>query len=333
MKILIENSTWNNMGDGWYQSVIFEMFKKIYPEADVFHEDGPTFRSFGKTRFQENIYELRNFQNADIHVFSGPILKQVLTNYKQRIIDIKNSGNNYILLSVSGDGIEGDFKNEVGEFLKKYPPIFFSSRDELTYKTFKEFLPDISYNGICTAFLVDKYLPVDTINDDFFVSSFYRELEPTYSCKEENLSVENIKVTKKASLPMIPFRFARHLDFLRKSQESLLGKKVVRVRQGFSTNFKHIKLARTNSFISFNPINYLSLYKSTNFTISDRVHACAVTLAFGKPAIFLYDTPRAGIFSRFGWDYKKSNGIMYPKLEKIEEEHQLLIEQIKKYVK
>ncbi|MEO0686167.1 MAG: polysaccharide pyruvyl transferase family protein, partial [Cyanobacteria bacterium J06649_11] len=41
-----------------------------------------------------------------------------------------------------------------------------------------------------------------------------------------------------------------------------------------------------NSYLSFNPISYLSLYRGSSLTISDRVHSCVVTLAAGKPALF-----------------------------------------------
>lgn len=334
MKILIENSTWNNIGDAFYQSVLFEVFKKLYPEANVLMGEGPSTRAF-KLRKQVHIdksFKLMDYQKADLHVFSGPMVQQIFSRYADKIKEISERGAKYALISVSSDGISDSFRDGIRAFFKQYPPVFFSSRDEATYLCFKDFVPN-AYNGICTAFLVNHYLPVDTIENKFFISSFYTEMEPEYYLKSgSNVNIENVGVKHQQKMFGLPFKYSRHLNFLRPQQESLNNHKVLRVRQDLSTHFKHIKYSHPNSFMSFNPLSYLALYKSTKFTISDRVHSCAVTLAFGKPARFLYETPRAGIFDRLGFDYKSNYGIMYPNLEIIEEEGEKLLAEIKKYI-
>jgi hypothetical protein len=334
MKILIENSTWNNIGDGFYQSTLYAMFKELYPEADVFMEEGPFRRSFRpkKQKYFDNAFKLMDYQKADLHVFSGPMIPQIFMSYQQKIIDIVSRGANYAFISVSGAGVSKEFQNELGVFFKKYPPIFFSSRDEETYNLYKDFVPN-AYNGICTAFLVNHYLPVDTIDKKFFISSFYTEMEPEYFVDGENeVNVETIKVKHKYKMFGLPFNYSRHLNFLRPQQENLKDLSILRVHQDLSTHYKHIKFSHPNSFMSFNLLSYLALYKSTEFTVSDRVHSCAVTLAFGKPAKFLYDTPRAGIFDRLGFDYKSNDGIMYPNIGVIDEELLKLKKEIKKYI-
>jgi hypothetical protein len=334
MKILVENSTWNNIGDGFYQSTLYCLFKELYPEADVFMGEGPFRRAFKpkKQRHFENAFKLMEYQKADLHVFSGPMIPQLLSNYKSRIEKIIDEGDNYALISVSGAGVSEEERLVLGDFLKKNPPILFSSRDEETYIKFKEFVPN-SYNGICTAFLVNHYLPVDTIDKNFFISSFYTELEPEYFVKNnEELTVESVQVKHKNKIFGIPFDYSRHLNFLRPQQLKLQNSLILRVHQDLSTHNKHIKFSHPNSFMSFNLLSYLTLYKSTKFTVSDRVHSCAVTLAYGKPAKFLYNTPRDGIFSRLGFDYKANNGIMYPNMEIIDIELDKLKKIIKKYI-
>ncbi|SFE03056.1 Polysaccharide pyruvyl transferase [Chitinophaga sp. CF118] len=322
MKILVENSTWNNIGDGFYQSALFVLIKQLYPDATVLMEEGPIYRAFRpkSEKQKQNALHLMNYQSADLHIFSGPMIRQILTNYKQKIIDLKNAGEQYALISASSAGISDELRKETGEFFQKYPPLFLSSRDEETYNKFKDYIKN-SYNGICTAFLVNKMLPVDQLDEDFkfFISSFYRELEPVYKVNGD-VKITNLELDRKKNFFGINHRFSRHLNRLRPQQDALNEHKIVRVQQEVSTKFNHITFAMPNSFVSFNLLSYLALYKSAAFTISDRVHSCAVSLAFGKPARLFTNSPRAGIFNRLGFDHRKNNGIMYPNMDIIDVE-------------
>jgi polysaccharide pyruvyl transferase WcaK-like protein len=329
MKILVENSTWNNIGDGFYQSALYILIKQLYPTANVLMEEGPIFRAFRpKSDWQkQNCLNLMNYQSADLHIFSGPMIRQILTNYKDKIIALKAAGEQYAFVSVSAAGITEDLRQETGAFFQQYPPLFLASRDEETYLKFKDFVKN-SYNGMCTAFLVNKMLPVDQLNPafKFFISSFYRELEPVYKLKNgtQDVNLNTIDLNRKQTYLGIPHRFARHLNRFRPAQEEVNGLKVVRVQQEVSTKFNHINFSQPNSFLSFNLLSYLALYKSADFTISDRVHSCAVSLAFGKPARLFTKSPRAGIFNRLGFDHKQNNGIMQPNLDIIDVEAEKL---------
>lgn len=336
MKILIENSTWNNVGDGWYQFALYSLIKNIYPDHEIMLGEGPIRRAFriNNEKQKNNSLNLILYQKADLHIFSGPILRYLLSDYKEAIIKLKNRGEEYALISVSGTAIPQNILNEIGGFLIQYPPLFFSSRDEETYKSFFPYVKNI-YNGICTAFLVDRTLQIQTFELDkkFFISSFYMELEPTYYIDpNKKFCIENIEVRHKKTLFYLPYKYSRHLDFFRKHQVEIGNHLIVRTIQNLNTRFNHINFATPNSFISFNPLSYLNVTKSSEFVISDRVHACVVALACGKPARFLFNTPRAGIFNRMGFDYKSNNGIMYPNEDKIDSEMYMLEREIKKYI-
>ena len=331
MKILVENSTWNNIGDGFYQSALYNLIKQLYPQDSVLMEEGPMNRAFRPRlkKQKDNFFDLMSCQSADVHVFSGPMIPQLLSNYKQKIIDIKERGSNYMLISVSGAGVAEDFRQELGAFLKKYPPLLFSSRDEETYLKFREFVP-VAYNGICTAFLVNRMLPVDEFSSStpFFISSFYSEMEPVFKTNGK-VSLENIELERKETYPLLSHRLSRHLNFLRPQQSFVGTHKIVRVHQDLSTHFYHIKFSHPNSFMSFNLLSYLALYKSAEFTISDRVHSCAASLAFGRPARLFTKSPRAGIFDRLGFDYKSKGGLIYPNMDVIDVELDKLKNKIK----
>ncbi|TDS13726.1 polysaccharide pyruvyl transferase family protein [Sphingobacterium paludis] len=338
MKILVENSTWNNVGDGWYQYSLYFLLKKLYPDSKVIMGEGPIKRSF-RIRSEKqlsNALNLLDWQDADLHVFSGPMLKSLIADYGTKIKKIVESGKQYAFISVSGAN-EASTKqtlDDAKDFLKKYPPVFFSSRDSFTYNIFKDAVPN-AYDGICTAFLVDLTLELDTFKMDkpFFVSSFYMENEPDFNVDPSTtLSIENLEVKHRKNKWGLPFKYARHLNYTLPQQAEVGGHQIVRLIQNLNTKFNHINFAMPNSFMSFNPITYLEVIKSAEFVVSDRVHACATSLACNKPARFLFDTPRAVIFDRLGFDYKSNKGIMYPNMDKIAEEKSKLEDKIKQYI-
>lgn len=317
MKIIVENSTWNNLGDGFYQFSLYHFFKKIYPEHDIFMGEGPVKRAFHPNDKQlKNALKLNEYQQADLHVFSGPIVMALNNDeYKTPIKKIIESGSKYCLISVSCSGLSGNHLREVQDFLKEYPPVLFSSRDPETYEKFKDHVPN-AYNGICTAFMVNELLQVDTLKLDskYFISSFYRNPEPIFESDTDEPNIGDVKMKEnKNFINLLPYRINRNLQIYNKTQSNLGKLKIVRTVQQVSNKSNNFNFKYPNSFISFNPLTFLSAFKGAEFTISERVHACAVTLAFGKPAQILIDNPRCGIFERFGFDWKSENGIMRPK--------------------
>ena len=337
MKIIVENSTWNNVGDGWYQFSLYFMLKECLPQHEVILGEGPIKRAFRITSSKQmkNALNWMDYQAGDIHVFSGPLIPTIDTEYKHTIQEIKKRKKDYVLISASGTGLSKSRVTEIGNFFKKYPPLFFSSRDEESFNNFSPYIKN-SYNGICTACLVDTNIDIQSykMEEPFFISSFYTELEPSYSLQNNDdvCNIENLQIEHHKTKFYLPFKIARHLNFMQPQQAYIGNLKIVRTIQNLNTRFNHINFAMPNSFISFNPLSYLEITKSSQFVISDRVHACAIALACNKPARFLFNTPRAGIFDRMGFDYKSNNGIMYPNIRKIKEERQLLIKQIIQHI-
>lgn len=339
-KIIVENSTWNNLGDGFYQFSLYELIKEIFPQSNVFMGEGPVKRAFHpNTKQLKNALRVSEYEIADLHVFSGPIVMAISKpEYSVPIKKIVERGGRYALISVSCSGLFGEPLEEVRAFLKKYPPVIFSSRDPETYEKFKDYVPS-SYNGICTAFLVDNMLNIDKIILDkkYFISSFYRNPEPIFKVKSNDICIDNIELIPNNNLiNKLPYRLSRHLQIFNDVQDELNGFKIVRAVQQVSNKSNNFNFKHPNSFITFNPLNLLSVIKGAEFTISERVHACATTLAFGRPARILIDSPRCGIFERFGFDWKSNDGIMKPDsqfLKTIELEKNLLVEYIKNNIK
>lgn len=57
---------------------------------------------------------------------------------------------------------------------------------------------------------------------------------------------------------------------------------------------------KPNSFCSQTPFGYLNIYKNTNLTITDRLHASVATMAYGNPARLFLKSNRAFLLDRVG---------------------------------
>ncbi len=78
------------------------------------------------------------------------------------------------------------------------------------------------------------------------------------------------------------WRLRRHLEFLGDAPEYLGNWKIVRPVHSFYP-LPHLIFSKKNSYITYNPDNFLSIYKSCAGVVSDRVHAGVVALSYGKP--------------------------------------------------
>lgn len=86
-----------------------------------------------------------------------------------------------------------------------------------------------------------------------------------------------------------------------KKRKSKVGSfRVIRTDHRFHPHFRGKIYRQQNSFVADLPYGYLNLYANAEFTLSDRVHACAVTLAYGHSAMLFVKTDRHGLLERVG---------------------------------
>lgn len=298
MIISIENSTWNNVGDGFYQIAIEEYFRREFPQHDVVVFDGPIERAFRPTaRFSENAFRSDHFIRADLHVLSGPIFNESFFIYYEDLIkSYHERGELYAFVSVHGSD-RGDVTEKIKEFLKKYPPAFMSTRDPMTYGIYKDLGFDI-YDGLCFAYCSSQISMVPSLDyiGKSVAYSFYSKEEPSISAiKYDGDKIEKIEFhggqDKVGSL-------SRHLQWRKNKPAEAFDAKIIRLIHDLGYKFSHLNFAAPNSYLSYNPKGYLSIYKSVDVTASDRIHACVASLSFGKKVYYFGDDPRDSIFDR-----------------------------------
>lgn len=309
MIIGVENSSWNNVGDGFYQFSLVRMFEREFPEHAVRMIDAPAHRSFKIDRSAKSrAYDTRGDLDLDVLVFSGPILGSTfMADYAPVIRDHVKRGGRYMLVSVHGDSSKA---KDIVPFLEEYPPMLLASRDRSTHQHFTS--PHYaSYDGVCAASLVSITCSDDLLDVrqdvDYVTVSFYDgyepELELRYGSDGAIVGVNGLSSWRRER----NWRVLRHFEGLKRYPSTIDGRKVIRPVHDISYPLNHLRYARDNSLLSYNPLVYLGVYKGTSLTVSNRLHAVLPTLSFGRPAAYIGATARNGALERLGLQNHQDN--------------------------
>ncbi|TIL62936.1 MAG: polysaccharide pyruvyl transferase family protein [Mesorhizobium sp.] len=298
LTIAVENSTWNNMGDAFYQTSLQRILQAQLPQHRVVSFDGPIKRGFRPGRFGRHSFDVRTWTHADHYVFSGPIFHRFVETYGDLIKAIVDKGSTYSFISVHSNTYDWELPN-LRSFLTNYPPKAIHTRDRYTYDKIGDLAKE-SLDGICFAFFV-RYLdgiPDLAPRDPYLCSSFHSIREPVLTCDPapDEKSFVGSAVSFELKKANIPWRWDRHLDFKRAYPLKLGHWSIIRPVHGLY-GFSHLVFSRPNSYVTYNPLNFLSIYKHCDGVLTDRVHAGVVALSFGRPVRLLAVDKRFELFS------------------------------------
>jgi hypothetical protein len=323
MRIAVENSTWNNIGDAFYQTALQTMVGQAFPEAEVFAFDGPIVRAFRPRNFKANAYDARPAVDADHFIFSGPILGSTFPEqYGPLIKAIVESGRSYSLVSVHAYSKDEEL-DRLREFLKAYPPRAIETRDRVTFDKIRG-LADCQKDGVCFAFFVRCIpgVPLYSADERYICMSFHSAPEPKVRFEHPGAGFFEAGIDLSQEVqPLLPWKFSRHLDFAARRPTEVAGRKVVRPVHSFYPS-PHLIFSRPNSYISYNPANFLSIYRNCEGVITDRVHAGVAALSFGKPALVSRLDGRYALFEKVPLERNGDVVRLAPAaLDKIYDEH------------
>lgn len=285
--------------------------------------------------------------DIDYMVLLGPVLsRNFLAIWKDTLIQLHKKGTRYMLLSTGMMKYSQEDIDAISAFFREYPPYVLTSRDRETYRVFGSFATH-AYDGICFAFFVpDAYRPMTTSAlGKNLVLNFDKTFEPRITLGESS---------KKDS---VQFRFGDtdwHLKFFDAfSRVSLKtdritdalvyalsvfprGKRpnrvgdytVIRTDHRFAPMFLRKVFRYPHSFCADIPHTYANIYSQADLTLSDRVHACAITLAYGNAAMLFAKTDRDGLLDRVGATDITKRPVTID-LEQLEKEKKQLIRWLK----
>jgi hypothetical protein len=237
---------------------------------------------------------------------------------------------------------------QVKEFFKKYPPLLITTRDSFAFESLKGCTTNI-YDGIDFAFFVpDAHNPVKLDFGKLLTLNFDKFFEPrinigdikTRTCNfifEDrcwNLKFNNILARIGSKTDRFTDSLVYFLSvFPAKDRNKKIDQyNIVRTDHRFSPLLKNKVFRYSNSFVSDIPQSYLDIYAASSITLSDRVHACAVTLAYGNYAMLFSKTGRSKLLDRVGADHIDKQPVRID-LVKLQHEKSALVNWIKKILK
>jgi polysaccharide pyruvyl transferase WcaK-like protein len=253
--------------------------------------------------------------DIDAIVLEGPMLTvDFPALWEETFAALTARGTKIILIGAAMFRFNEDEKRVNREFLSKYRPWILSSRDFPTYEAFKD-LADHAHAGLDSAFFVPKaYEPFKLETEPYVAMNFDRWHEPAITVDNAPLreNTRDFQWEGKTWHLEFPERLmnwshknkwwsyiASFCD-RRKLVDEIAGMEVVRPEHRFNPHITPKVYKRPNAVASDEPWTYFTVYANADLTVSDRVHACIVTLAYGKPAILFSPSPRSQVFDRLG---------------------------------
>jgi hypothetical protein len=221
------------------------------------------------------------------------------------------------LLGVAAMRYSDNDINEYREFLKEFPPYILTSRDSDTYNLLGD-LAEHSIDGIDMAFFIPDLYQLGGLKNlpPFIALSFDKTPEPVFQILTKNSSNPNLNfdrffyfgeekwVVKSPALRVRLARKSRYLMLLESilfpgNKNSRIGNYLaVRTDHRYNPIIKKKTFRYPNTMVNDTPYPYFEIYGNAELTLSNRLHACVIALAYGKPAMLFSESPRLRLMER-----------------------------------
>ena len=307
-----------NIGNSFFQLAAEYLLDKVYPNCNVLAlSDQPGYWKAGAKGNPANALILLEHIALDYVVIQGPFLRPEFDRiWLSTLRKLHQRGVKIIVLAAGMMDYGQENIDRCRAWLSETPPYIFTSRDSETYRHFHD-LAEHSYDGVDIAFFVsDYFIPPKMDMGPLVVFNFDKWPEPrvwrgegegkgeggadyTFEFDDDTWNVKfptlRTSLTQKSRAlqflcSWLPERF--NVDFG--------GRPIVRTDHRFNPVILRKVFRGPNSFVSDIPQSYLTLYANAALTLSNRVHACVATLAYGNRAMLFSKSPRARLLERAG---------------------------------
>ncbi|MGE5595726.1 MAG: polysaccharide pyruvyl transferase family protein [Hyphomicrobiales bacterium] len=322
-RIALVSGFWGqNIGNAFFNLGGKWVLEQAAPDSAVdFIQDQPGYRTFNRKRKGNPPRDVGLLKHlcADVIVLQGPMLTVTFEKlWRETFERLRARGTRIVLLSAALFTYDGREVAAARSFLRRFPPDIVVTRDHDTFEAIRDLCPVI-YDGIDSAFFAPKvYRPFQLDLDPYIAVTFDRYPEPEFVVRETPAAAEGTDTCQQfdalglhwqARTPRLPQALANRgqwqayigalLD--RRQLPTRLGPfAVVRPEHRFNPHLGWKIYKHPNGIASDEPFTYFTVYAGAELTLSDRVHACVATLAFGRPAMLFSPTPRQALFERLG---------------------------------
>ncbi len=347
-KAALVSGYWStNIGNAFFNIGGKYILEQVFGQGNVqYVQDQPGYWTFNRqTRGNpDNAFDLLANLDVDYLVLQGPMFTRGFRGlWTDTFAQLRRRGVRVILLSCAMHHHDEREIEANRQFLAEFPPFILSSRDQSSYDTFRSFARH-AYSGIDSAFFVnDAFSPHRMRDRNMVAIGFDRLPEPEFKLDDGSAADGRFefdgdrwqysfppRLKWMTSRGKVSAYMAHYLD-RRRLADRFGSRPVVRPEHRYNPYVGWKIYKRRNSVVSDEPYTYLSLYANVALTISDRVHACVATLAYGNPAMMLSPSPRSELFDRMGLTACRQ-GPMFVDMDRLAEEKAALIDFLKRAV-
>lgn len=294
------------------------MLREVFPDDEIhIIPEQPGYPSYWNRRGGNpaNYYDYVTQLKPDYLVLMGPVFRrEMFSIWGDALEKLMSSGTRLVLLGVGAmTYAEADIQL-YRSFLSRFRPALMVTRDMDTFNLLGD-MAESSCNGIDFAFFLSDYYPLHK-ND---------ALANTVALNFDKIPEPRISINSSSSLAGASFDFAgdhwqvkfpRFRQWLTRSSrygmflEGVLfgGNKTEKIGNYDLVRLDHRPhpLVRTKTYrsprtlVNDTPYPYLEVYGNAALTLTDRVHAAAAALQYGKPAMLFSSSPRVRMLDRLG---------------------------------
>lgn len=324
---LVAGQWGQNIGNAFFNLGGRHVLEQVFGPGSVgFFQDQPNYRTLhNKYRGNPTTHaELIADLDIDALVLQGPVLNGWFrTSWERSFRILRDRGVKIILHSAAFFKFRPEEIAAVREFLEAYPPALIVTRDSRSHAILSDWLPGVpKHDGIDAGFfLPDCTRPFNFArNADYIVVNFDRYPEPDIVPAAPG-DAGAIEIAGRSYCLHVPERLDRmaraskiraylgDLTDRRRLPAALDGARILRPEHRFFPHMTHKIYRRSGAMVSDEPWSYATIYAHATTTLSDRVHACVATLAYGNPAMLFTPSPRAALFERLGLDAIRRNPV------------------------
>jgi hypothetical protein len=311
-----------NIGNAFFQLGGYQLIRTIIPDATFsFINEKPGYPQYWNPKGgnPKDYFDMASAIKSDYIILMGPIFRPEITQIWQVSLEkIKAQGTKIILLGVGAMNYDEINVNIYREFLKRIKPEILISRDKETFEKLGMYAKT-AFNGIDLAFFIPDYYPIIGLsNSDPFVTFNFDKLpEPKITIFEVKSSMEKSIEYDKAfefegkiwAISLNKWRTkvarkSRYLMFLEsvlfkgEQIKNIGGYPIIRTDHRYSPIIKKRTFRYPNVMVNDTPYPFFEIYGNTKLLLSNRLHACIISLAYGKPAMLFSESPRVRLMDR-----------------------------------
>jgi hypothetical protein len=304
-QVAFPSSHWaSNIGNPFFTLGTKYLVESVAPQITVHLTDWIPHRAF-KLNKRERASDLRYgryVEGVDGVILTGPMFNCKFQElFEPTFRQANENGTKIILISTGGIDYSDEEIDHCRTVLKKYRPYILTTRDRDTFDNYSD-LAEHAYDGICTAWFVADYYPgyPTPALEPYITLTFDANPEPHIelgafgggdSTTFSQVRIESVPHGTRGKI----------MRLLQRNFDKRLGEfNILRPCHGVLNKANWRLFFKPNSFVSQTPFGYLNIYRNSNLTVTDRLHACVATLAYGNPARLLIRSKRARLLDRMG---------------------------------